>query len=80
MIGGTSGRTLRTSGAKRGRSGRIGYIRYGKTGKREGEGWANYYIVERRKAPLTATGLFLFSGPIALFSGLWLLLRANGKL
>ena len=36
-------------------------------------------VAECRKAPLTATGLFIFARPIALFSGRWLLLRANGK-
>ena len=34
-----------------------------------GSGWTNCYIVKYRKAPHAATGLFLFSGPIALFSG-----------
>ena len=35
---------------------------------------------EYRKAPQQLTGLSFFAGPIALFSGRWLLLRANGKM
>ena len=51
----------------------IRYSRYGKTRLLDQRGSPN------TEKPRTSNGAFLFEVPIALFSGRWLLLGANGK-